>query len=503
MFISYAFNILIFLTNTILLYKFLHVYQLKDYNNFRYLKFFKNKKSIFIVFTFFFYFFELIFSNLILTTIIYSIIYIFNLFFIKNLIKSSKTPLKLTRKMSRLYIFSVFILILLCLYKDAFCLIVTLTPFIPIIANFLNIYDKIKNKLFINKAKGKLKDYKTQIIAITGSNGKTSVKNILEQMLSTQFKTQTTPHSYNTPLGISLFINNSLQRDTKFLILEYGARHKNDIKKLCKIFGADYGIVTTISPQHLESFKSVENIFIAKNQLPIFLQNKPCVFNLDNIYCKRMYEQKTGSNLGISLFSNTDIRAKNLKIINSQTNFNLVINNKSYTLKTNLLGSHNISNICLATALAKHIGICNKNIIQSIENLQATPHRLKLIKTHINILDDSYNCSPASAKEALLVLKEFSGQKMIATPGIIECGKEKYNINFNLGKQMAFCDFCVIVGNENKQAIFDGLKKEVEEKNLQPQILFAATLDDAKQHFTKLNNGDTLLLLNDLPDDYK
>ena len=102
----------------------------------------------------------------------------------------------------------------------------------------------------------------------------------------------------------------------------------------------------------------------------------------------------------------------------------------------------------------------------------------------------------------LWVLKNFSGKKMIATPGIIECGKEKYNINFNLGKQMSFCDYCVIIGIENKQAIFEGIKKEIEETNLQPNIIFANTLDDAKQYFLKLDNNDTLLLLNDLPDDY-
>ena len=153
--------------------------------------------------------------------------------------------------------------------------------------------------------------------------------------------------------------------------------------------------------------------------------------------------------------------------------------------------------------MAKQLNIDDDSILKLIEELQPVNHRLELIKTHINILDDSYNCSPASAKEALWVLSQFSGKKMIVTPGIIECGKEKFNINYNLGKLMSFCDYCVIVGNENKQAIYSGIKKEIENTNLQPQIIFANTLYEAKQHFSKLNDNDSLLLLNDLPDDYK
>ncbi|MBQ8615837.1 MAG: hypothetical protein IJ415_04650, partial [Clostridia bacterium] len=269
------------------------------------------------------------------------------------------------------------------------------------------------------------------------------------------------------------------------------------------LYGADYGIVTTISPQHLESFKSIKNIYYAKNQLPIYLQNKPCVFNIDNIYCKQMLKEKQHYSITASISEKANIHAKNLKIVENLMNFDLILGEKTYNLKINLLGRHNVLNICLATALANLIGIKDKNILSAIENLQPIEHRLQLINTHINIIDDSYNCSPSSAKEALWVLKNFSGKKMIVTPGIIECGKEKYNINFKLGQQMAFCDLCVIIGNENKQAISDGIKKEIENKNLQPEIIPSSSLEDAKQYFSHLNNGDTLLLLNDLPDDYQ
>ena len=497
--IHYLFNLIILITNSIFLKKFLHIFQLKDYNNTRYLKYFINKKIIFIFICLILFIFQIIFKNLLFFIISNTIILIFNIIFCKFLIKSNKTPIKFTKKIKRLYFLSFILIAVLSFYKFSFCLFPIVTLLCPIISNFINIYDKIKNKLFIDKARKKLKSYKTKIIAITGSNGKTSVKNILKEIISTQRKTQATPASYNTPLGISKFINEHLERDCEFLILEYGARHKNDIKKLCKLFGADYGIVTTISPQHLETFKNIENIMQAKNQLPIYLQNKPCVFNIDNIYCKRMFDLKHGNKISTSIYSPANVHTKNFKINNCQIRFDLILNDTIHTIKTNLLGKHNISNICLATALSLELSISIENIISAIENLQPTEHRLSLIKTYINILDDSYNCSPTSAKEALWVLKNFSGKKMIATPGIIECGKEAYSINYNLGKEMSFCNWCIIVGEHNKKAILDGLKSQnYNTKN----IILANTLDDAKRYFSKLKDNDTLLLLNDLPDDY-
>lgn len=502
--IHYLFNLIISLTNIFALKKFLHIYQLKSYNIVRYLKYFKNKKSLFLLLCLIIFIFELIFKNILFYIVANSILFILNLIYIKNLIKSSKTPLKFTGKLSRLYIISIFILLALCYYKYSFTLISIVTFLCPIISNTLNIYDEMRNKMFIKKAQKKLKNSYTQVIAITGSNGKTSVKNILLEMLSAEHKVQATPASYNTPIGIAKFINESLEKDTEFLILEYGARHKNDIKKLCKLFGADYGIITTISAQHLESFKSIENIYYAKKQLSDFLENKPCVYNIDNLYCKRIIKEKQFNSISVSICEFADIYTKNLKIIENLIHFDLILNKKTYNLKINLLGRHNVLNICLATALAKTVGIDDKNIITAIENLQPIEHRSQLIKTHINIIDDSYNCSPASAKEALWVLKNFSGKKMVVTPGIIECGKEKYNINFKLGQQLVFCDFCVIVGNENKVAISDGIKKEIEENpQLKPEIITSDSLEDAKQYFSKLNNGDSLLLLNDLPDDYQ
>ena len=318
-------------------------------------------------------------------------------------------------------------------------------------------------------------------------------------MLLTTYKIQATPLSYNTPLGISKFINEQLNFDTEFLILEYGARHKKDIQKLCKIFGADYGIITTISPQHLQTFKHIENIFKAKQKLATFLDFKPCIFNLDNLYTLRMFHNKENLKIASSIFIKTNISATNIHIKNFKTFFTLNINENSYKLSTILLGEHNITNITLACTLAQNLGVKNSKIIKSIKNLKPTAHRLEYIKSKINIIDDSYNCSLSSAKQALKVLSECPNQKIIATPGIIEGGKNQYNLNFELGKLCAISNKCIVIGETNKHAIASGLNS----KNYNPKkIVFYKTLEEAKVYFSQLSSGDTLLLLNDLPDDY-
>ena len=369
--------------------------------------------------------------------------------------------------------------------------------FTPIFANFLNFFDKIKNIQFIKKAKNKLKNSHAKVIAITGSNGKTTVKNILFAMLKTKQKVVASPKSYNTPIGIAKFLND-IDLNVDFVILEYGARHKNDIESLCKLYGADYGIITQISPQHLQTFRTIENIAKAKQKLSEFLNMKPCVFNVDNDYILNMQKVKSGKKISVSTKQKANFYAQNIRTENFKTTFEICFKNQKILCKTNLLGEHNVTDILLAFALARQLKLPVENLQKAIENLQPVPHRLEYIKANINILDDSYNCSLTSAKQSIDVLNCSSGKKMVATPGIIEGGKEQYKINFELGRLLAKIDYVVIVGKTNSLALNDGIKS----KNKAKKILFADSLEHAKQYFNLLSSSDTLLLLNDLPDDY-
>ncbi len=495
MIISFV-NFFVFLLNSIFIEKYLHIYQLKDYQAKRYFKFFKYT-FWFALLAILLLIIDIIFNNILLNIILTSCVCLVSIIFHINLIKQNKTPINYTPKLKRLYILCVVIIFICCLFKYGGICSTFLLLLLPPFSNFINIYDKIKNKKFITKAQEKLKNSPAKIIAITGSNGKTSVKNILYEMLKEKYKVLVTPKSYNTLLGISKFLNeNNLFVD--YIILEYGARHIGDIRNLCSTFGADYGIITTVSPQHLESFKSVENIYHAKKELSDFLEHKTCVFNIDNLYTLRMFNEHVGNKLSISTNQSAFVYADDIKIVDYKTNFNLHLNNKSYNVSTNLLGEHNVLNICLAAALALHLKVDKNEILKAISNLTFTPHRLQLIQTNINILDDSYNCSISSAKEALKVLQSLPNKKMVVTPGIIEGGKNEFALNFKLGTMLKDCNFVVVVGEHNKAAILSGLNSVKHNA----KIFVEKTLDDAKVHFKLLKKNDNLLLLNDLPDDY-
>ena len=248
----------------------------------------------------------------------------------------------------------------------------------------------------------------------------------------------------------------------------------------------------------MESFKSIENIVSAKSELSKFLKNKLCIFNNDNKNCENLYNKKPGKKLSVSTHKKSSIYATEILVKDFQTQFSLHLKNKTFQCSTKLLGEHNITNILLSCAMAKYLKIKTKDIINVIENLTPTPHRLEYIKSHINILDDSYNCSLESATNAIRVLNCCTNKKMIVTPGIIEGGKNQYSINFKLGKLCKDIDYIIIVGNTNKKAILDGLKS----LKTNSIIICEQTLEKAKQHFSKLSSDDTLLLLNDLPDDY-
>lgn len=493
------FNIFSSIFPLIYLKKYLHLYQLKDYNNLRYFKYFFKKCCFYIVFCVILICFSVIFKNFWINLIFYFFNILFIILINLKIINSNKTPLKFTNKIKRLFSISVIIYILLSFIKYSYFIYQLVLVMCPIISSLLNFYDRIKNKIYIIKAQEKIKKYNPKIIAITGSNGKTSVKNILLKILSKKYSVIACPNSYNTPLGISKFLNESLTKKYDFVILEYGARNKFDIKKLCKLYGANYGIITTIAPQHLESFKTLENIYNAKNELSKFLQNKMCIYNLDNLYSYRMWKNKTGEKFGISIKNKIGVFASNIKLTNHKTSFDINLDNIIFNVTTRLLGNHNVQNIMLACALCVYLQVPIKDIEMAIGELDFTPHRLELIKLHLNILDDSYNCSLESGKCAIEVLNQFGGKKMIVTPGIIEGGKSQPLLNEIL---MTFCkdlDYVVIVGLTNKESLLSGLNKITFNKK---NILFANTLNDAKEYFKLLNSSDCLLLLNDLPDDY-
>lgn len=504
--------------------KLFHILQLKSYKTNEFLKWYISNKVY--LFNLFFSMLSILFclvinvANIFIKNVFISVIGILFYFvcvvaFINRKSASyQKVKFVKTPRMIRLFITYFFLNIIICfilnmwfkniyfLFYAAIPLNIVINALLLCLAKIINEpIEKMVNYYYILKSKNKLSKMPELIkVGITGSAGKTSVKNILSHILSVKYKVFATPNSYNTPMGICRSINEQLPYDAEVFIAELGAKQKNDIKYLCEYLNVDFGIVTSVSKQHISTFKTMNNIFLTKKELPDFLTNKLCVFNIDDVCCEKMYVNKTGEKCGVSIkIASTDIYATDIKVDNFITKFVLHFEGKSYDVTTCLLGSHNVTNILLATALAIHFNIKVEDVIARIRTLKQVPHRLEYIKSNngINILDDSFNCSPISSENALNVLQSCMGKKVVCTPGIVEGGKEQHQINYALAKKISeVADEIIVVGDTNRYSLSDGL-------DATKKIYYVKNLKEAQFLFSKiLVSNDTLLLLNDLPDDY-
>ena len=276
----------------------------------------------------------------------------------------------------------------------------------------------------------------------------------------------------------------------------------NDVKSCVEIF-EKYGIITGVGTQHLESFKTEENILKTKFELIKSLpKDGIAIFNGFDSGAKKLYDRcdfVTKKLVG----NNEIVNATNITYDENGTTFDLIIKNKVYEkVKTTLIGEHNVENIVLCVELAKDLGVTDKEILTCIIMLKPIPHRLELIKTGKNlILDDAYNASVNGTIVALNVLSKMPGRKVVITPGIIELGTQASVENENFGKRIAkVADIVVIVNKLN----FDAIKKGLNEEKFNEENLYQAdSLDSAKILMKDfLREEDSVLFENDLPDNY-
>lgn len=433
-----------------------------------------------------------------------------------------KTPLKQTYRMNRLiactYLISAilsFVLFALAYeylpssipYLPVIALTPLLVPLIVPLAHFVMVpIENANNKQFILRAKHKLTKYPDLIkIGITGSVGKTSTKFILNSILSEKFDVCMTPHSFNTPMGLTKVVLDYLKPNNEVLIAEMGAKQPGDIKFLCDLIQPKYGILTGVGSQHLATFGNLENIAKTKNELIKSLPKEDgiAVFNADNETSKKLYKNCECNKICVSLNDkDADVFAENVVVTSLGTSFTLCIEKEKIDCKTQLLGLHNLQNILLCAALAYKLGLTLEELKVGIAKIEPINHRLELKKENgLTILDDSFNSSVEGSNAAIDVLKLFKGNKIVVTPGLVELGSFENEANFNFGKNLAsVANYVIIVNQTNKEKISEGLKEGgFNEDN----IIFANNLIEAKLKLKEITKkGDVVLFENDLPDNY-
>lgn len=349
-----------------------------------------------------------------------------------------------------------------------------------------------------------------KIIGITGSYGKTTTKHYLHHILSQQFETLMTPGSFNTPMGVVRTIREHLKPYHEIFIVEMGAKQKGDIKEICDIAHPADGIVTAVGPQHLESFKTIENIRDTKFELIEALPAAGMALVNDD-FPAIAQSKVAGHTLTRYTVQNPNdkdatYRAENIRYTSAGTEFDIVsADGLRLHLKTPVVGRCNISNILAAVAMAKHMGVDDSKIAYAVETLPQVEHRLaiKHIPGGLTIIDDAFNSNPVGSEMALEVLSSMTqGKRILITPGMIELGDRQFELNKSFGLKAAdSCDTAIVVGQYNRDAIIQGL----EEGNMPRHTIHAAdTFAQAQQILKTISSpGDTVLYENDLPDTFK
>lgn len=280
--------------------------------------------------------------------------------------------------------------------------------------------------------------FKVKVIGITGSNGKTTTKDILSSIISEKFSVLATQGNLNNHIGVPLTLFN-LNKNHKYSVLEMGANHTGEIARLCEIAGPDCGIITNISPAHIGNFGSMKNILSSKTELFDYLNKKGVIIVNNDDKLLSSASKKFGcikKTFGIK--NNSDVSACGISLKTDKTVFVLKAAGEEVKAEIPLCGLFNVYNALAASACAVSLGIPVKKIVRGIKYFKPQKKRMEIIalKNGIIVLNDSYNANPASMRNAIEnFAKIFYNRKRILVLGdMLELGRYETAEHRKLGK---------------------------------------------------------------------
>ena len=248
------------------------------------------------------------------------------------------------------------------------------------------------------------------VIAITGTNGKTTTKELVSTVLGKKYKTIYTQGNFNNHIGVPLTLLR-ITPDTEFAVVEMGANHPGEIKTLANLACPDYGIITNIGKAHLEGFGSFEGVIKTKNELYDHLKanHKTAFVNGDNALLMGLAKDLNHTTYGSS---NEDCIVK----MGSCDPYLSVIWN-GMTIQTRLVGSYNFENVAAAIAVGSHFGVSETDIKEALEGYQPTNSRSQVIEGRNRIIMDAYNANPTSMTASVKNFRSISGDNALLILG--------------------------------------------------------------------------------------
>lgn len=342
------------------------------------------------------------------------------------------------------------------------------------------------------------------VVGITGSYGKTSTKHYLNRILSEQFSVCMTPGSFNTTMGVVRTVREHLKPYNQVFICEMGAKQPGDIREICDLVHPAIGIVTAVGPQHLESFKTIENVQRTKFELIDALPAGGLAVVNDDFehIANRPVDNVEVVRYGIKPRSEVRFAAGAIEYSPSGTDFTIIApDGDELRLHTRLVGECNVSNLIAAVVVALHLGVDRRRIAFAVEQIEQVEHRLSIRRTPggLTIIDDAFNSNPTGSAMALDVLSAMPRPRIVITPGMIELGPRQEELNREFGRHIArTADVAIVVGRYNRDAILGGIG------DAHIEVHAVDTFADAQAILaSKTAAGATVLYENDLPDTFK
>lgn len=378
-------------------------------------------------------------------------------------------------------------------------------PILLIAANLCNwpVEEAVRRR-YLRDARRRLEAWGGTVVAITGSYGKTTTKEMLATLLERRYSVCRTPESYNTPMGLCRVVRERLRPQHEVLVVEMGAYGPGEIRQLCRLVRPRIGVITVVGHQHLERFRTPEAIARTKYEL---VEELPpggvAVFNQDDPVSRRLADRTRRVRVvRYGLAPEAEVRAEGVSLGPDGLRFRIAHGGRSAEVHLRLLGRHNVHNFLAAAAVALELGMGLEEIAAAAERVQPVPHRLQLLPGRVTVIDDAYNANPQGAREALEVLRCLrGGRRVLVTPGLVELGRLEAEENRRLGRlAAACCDQVVLVGPRRTRPILEGLR---EGGFPAERIAVVEDLEGARCFLQRfLREGDVVLFENDLPDTY-
>ncbi len=389
-----------------------------------------------------------------------------------------------------------------------------LPPALLVAANTINAPVEAQvRRGFLRRAHRRLEAVHPLVIAVAGSYGKTSTKHILAEMLERYGPTLATPKSFNTLMGVSKTINENLEERHRTFVVEMDAYGPGEIASICALVHPKHALLTSVGPQHLERFGTIERIGDALYETIDALPagGFAVVYAGDRQTAALAARARAAGHevirYGIEDGStDLDVVAANVQIAGTGARFTWrwMAAGLEHDIAVPLLGRHQVLNVSAALATVQRLGLPLEPALDAVASLRPVDHRLQPVTTGnaITVIDDSYNANPVGVHNGLEVLAEMDvRQRILVTPGLVELGSVEDAENRRYGEHAAqVCDHVIVMDARPARALREGLRAGGMPDD---HVHLVRSLVQATEMIGRIAGpGDAVLFANDLPDTY-